>query len=218
MSPRIRWRIVVPVKEARLAKTRLHTPPPLSRPELARAIALDTLEAVCRALPPADVLTVTSDEVVAATLSGWGALVIPDPGTGLNGAITAGLRAATDVVEVPSPVGLAVLLGDLPALRPQDLLEALELCAAHDRAVVPDLEGTGTVLLTGAPGIRLQPRFGVGSATQHGQGSTVLTPCLPRLRQDVDDLAALAAAEALGVGPRTAGVLGRGGSRAEADN
>ena len=217
MSPSIRWRIVVPVKEARLAKTRLHTPAPLSRPELARAIALDTLEAVCRALPPADVVTVTSDEVVAATLAGLGVVVIPDPGTGLNGAINAGLAAATRGPD-NGTVGLAVLLGDLPALRPEDLIAALALCAAHERAFLPDLEGTGTVLLTGAPGTLLRPRFGSGSAQRHAQDAVTLTPELPRLRQDVDDLAALAAAVALGVGPRTARVLGVDRRRTDTDN
>lgn len=209
MSESFPWRLVVPVKQADQAKTRLHAPAPLARPDLARAIALDTLEAVCRALPPADVLAVTSDEVVAPGAAALGARVVPDPGAGLNAAVRAGIRAALcpAVTAGTPPPGVAVLLGDLPALRPDDLLAALRDCAAHDRAIVPDHDGTGTVLLTAAPGILLEPGFGPGSATRHAASATLLTPDLPRLRRDVDDLADLQAATTLGVGPRTAQLL-----------
>lgn len=200
----MRWRLVLPVKEAQLAKTRLHAPAPLHRPDLARAIALDTLQAVCRALPPHDVVTVTSDPVVGPAATSLGSHVVPDPGAGLNAALASGIAATTG----PVPVGVAVLLGDLPALRPDDLLTALAACAAHDRAVVPDHAGTGTVLLTARPGIPLEPRFGPGSAERHAADGTLLALDLPRLRRDVDDLTALRAAVALGVGPHTTRVLG----------
>lgn len=206
MSDPLRWRLVVPVKEAEHAKTRLQVPAPLARPLLARAIAMDTLEAVCRALRPADVLVVSSDPVVAGAAAGLGARLVTDPGEGLNAALRAGLRA---LPEPERPAGTGVLLGDLPALRPRDLLTALDLCAGHERAVVPDLDGTGTVLLTAGPGRVPQPRFGAGSAARHTAGATRLEPDLPRLRTDVDDAASLAAAVALGVGRHTARVLAR---------
>jgi 2-phospho-L-lactate guanylyltransferase len=193
-------------------------------------MALDTLEVVCRALPPEDVYVVTSDQVVQSVVTQWGAVVVPDPGHGLNGAVQAGTdAAAADIAAaclgpasgrrggaagaapgVPSEVeslAVAVLLGDLPALRAEDLLTALCACAWHDRAVVPDLDGRGTVLLTGTGGALPRPAFGPGSAARHAELATVLPLDLPRLRQDVDDLEALAAAVALGVGPRTAEAL-----------
>lgn len=200
----MRWRLVLPVKEAARAKSRLHVPAPISRPELARAVALDTLETVCRALSSGDVVTVTSDPVVGPAAETLGALVVPDPGAGLNVAIAAGISAATADQAL---VGVAVLLGDLPALRPEDLLTALAACADHPRATVPDHEGSGTVLLTARPGIPLTPSFGTGSAGRHAQVATVLLPDLPRLRQDVDDLASLRTAVQLGVGPRTTAAL-----------
>lgn len=221
MHESLRWRVVVPVKQAQQAKTRLRAPSPLSRPALARAIALDTLEAVCRALPSGDVVAVTSDEVVAPAAAALGCRVVADPGAGLNAAVTAGIRAAL----TPGPgdrggdaPGVAVLLGDLPALRPEDLLAALRACADHPRAVVPDHTGTGTVLLTGAPGIRLDPAFGPGSAARHGETAARLTPDLPRLRQDVDELADLRAATRLGLGRHTAALLAGDGDRAVAAN
>lgn len=204
----VRWRLVVPVKEAHLAKTRLVAPTPVSRPELARALALDTLHAVCRALPPEDVYVVTSDQVVRGVCAAWGVSLVPDPGKGLNAAVQRGIAAARESFSGSGsgrePVAVGVLLGDLPALRPEDLLVALAACGQHEQAVVPDLSGTGTVLLTATGGTLPDPSFGPGSAARHAEVATVLPLDLPRLRQDVDDLPGLAAAVSLGVGTRTA--------------
>nr|WP_306238060.1 MULTISPECIES: 2-phospho-L-lactate guanylyltransferase [unclassified Ornithinimicrobium] len=202
--------MVVPVKEASIAKSRLQPPPPLSRPALARALAQDTLEAVCRGLPPADVVTVTSDDHIAAIAASLGCTVVDDPGAGLNAAVREGLQVAS----VPG-AAVAVLLGDLPALRAEDLLAGLAACGQHERAVVPDLLGTGTVLLTGGPGVTLTPRFGTGSAARHAERAVTLALDLPRLRQDVDDLADLTAAAQLGVGPHTARVLAEAAAHAD---
>lgn len=204
MSEPLPWRLVVPVKQAAHAKTRLRAPAPLARSLLARAIALDTLEAVCRAVPPADVLVVSSDPVVVGAVGELGGHCIPDPGAGLNAALRFGLGALPPPVH---PSGTGVLLGDLPALDPQELVTALARCAAHARAVVPDRDGTGTVLLTAGPGLLPRPQFGAGSADRHAAQATRLEPDLPSLRTDVDDAASLAAAVALGVGRHTAGVL-----------
>lgn len=206
----VRWHLVVPVKEADRAKTRLEAPHPLSRPALARAVARDTLEAACAALG-ADLLTVvTSDPQVRATALQLGAQVVPDPGRGLDAAVLAGW-------ETPPPAmgsaggrpGWAALLGDLPALRAEDLQAALAACAPHPRAVVPDTEGTGTVLLTStaAPPV---PSFGAGSAARHGRTARLLQLDLPRLRRDVDVAADLRAAVRLGVGRHTRLALGQG--------
>ena len=208
MFGRARWRLVIPVKDTRIAKSRLQPPAPLSRPDLARAIALDTLEAVCRGLAPADVLVVTSDTSVTEDAAQRGCTVVTDPGEGLNRAIRVGLAH----VDGPG-TALAVLLGDLPALRAEDLLAALDACARYPRAVIPDHNGSGTVLLTGSPGLPPLPRFGSGSAARHAEEAVLLTPDLPRLRQDVDDLDDLTAAARLGVGPRTARVLAEAASR-----
>ena len=208
----VRWHLVLPVKEVSLAKSRLAPTAPLSRPDLARAVARDTLEAVCAALDPAQLVVVTSDEQARRAAEDRGAHVVPDPGRGLNAAITAGWRADVHRDEArpdgdgPSH-GWAALLGDLPAVRPADLREALAACAAYPSAVVPDAEGTGTVLLTGTVGEPL-PLFGPGSAERHAAAGAVrLELDLPRLRQDVDTWADLETALELGVGRHTAAAL-----------
>lgn len=199
------WQVVLPVKHARDAKTRLQPPPGVSRIELARAMARDTMIAVCGVLPPDQVVVVTSDDEAHDAALGLGAGVLDDPDEGLNAAVRAGLA----VCGSADPV--AVLLGDLPSLRPQDLEAALRACARHTRAVVPDRAGTGTVLLTSTGGA-LEPAFGAGSEARHARTATVLDLDLPRLRQDVDDAADLDRAVALGVGSATSAVLDLPGS------
>lgn len=194
------WQVVLPVKRARHAKTRLTPPAGTDRAELARAMTQDTLVVLSRVVGAGHVVVVTSDEVITAMAETLGALVVPDPGSGLDDAVRAGLR----VCRRGAPV--AVLLGDLPALRPADLEAALTASARHTRSVVPDQDGTGTVLLT-STGAVLEPAFGQGSADRHARTAARLELDLPRLRQDVDDADDLAAALVLGVGPATAAVL-----------
>lgn len=193
------WHLVVPVKRAVAAKTRLEPPPPLSRPDLARAVARDTLEAVCRAVPASQVTVVTSDDSARDVARALGAAPVDDPGTGLDAAVRAGLDAAAGPWR-------AVVLGDLPALTEEELSAALAVCAAYPHAVVPDAHGTGTVLLTSTRGLP-QPSFGPGSAARHARTATLLALDLPRLRRDVDTWADLGEALALGVGRHTRAAL-----------
>ena len=199
------WYLVVPVKGGATAKSRLHPPPGVGREDLALALATDCLTACCAGMPPAHVVVVTSDPRVAEVAHGLGAVVVADPGAGLNAAVRAGRDHALGTSRV-GPV--AALLGDLPALRPDDLLTALAAAAAHPLAVVPDAAGEGTSLLTATNGGDLHPRFGTGSAAAHVTGGHVrLDLDLPRLRTDVDDDSALTVAVGLGVGPATRAVL-----------
>lgn len=137
----------------------------------------------------------------------------PSPAAGLNAAIRAGVASARSGGSLAA-VSVAVLLGDLPALRPGDLGAALEAASEHDRAVVADADGSGTTLLTARSGVELHPAFGPGSAVEHAaRGHVVLdvadVPALSGLRQDVDLARDLAAVAALGPGPRTTEVLDR---------
>ncbi len=193
------WQVVVPIKGTDAAKTRLGVAPSERRLSLARAFALDTLDAVANALSrrPGSRLVVVSVDTAPGTWPGADE-VIPDPGLGLNPAVTAGLGAC-------DPAAFrAVLLGDLPALRPADLDRALAAAEREDLGYVADEDGRGTVLVTAGPGIRLVPRFGPSSAHDHDDtGHAALAVDLPRLRADVDSLDDLDTALALGVGAHT---------------
>jgi 2-phospho-L-lactate/phosphoenolpyruvate guanylyltransferase len=199
------WRLVVPVKGGANAKSRLHPPPGVAREDLALALAADCLTACLAGMPPARVLVVTSDKRATTMAVDLGVRVVPDPGTGLDGAV----RAARDLVLAEAPgAALAVLLGDLPALRAGDLAAALGAAAAYPLAVVPDASGTGTVLLTATAAAAMEPSFGEGSAQRHEAGGHHrLDLDLPALRTDVDDDQGLATAVRLGVGEATRAVL-----------
>jgi 2-phospho-L-lactate guanylyltransferase len=203
----MRWQVVLPVKGGSSAKTRMGPPGP-DRDALARAMSLDCVEAVTAAEAVERAVVVTGDATVAASVTDLGALVVPEarPGAGLLPAVGDGLAAAG-----PGPV--AVLLADLPALRPEDVTEALDavreaLAGGASAVLVPDADGTGTVLLAAARRSLLRPAFGPHSARAHERaGAHRLDLELPRLRRDVDTADELADAAALGVGPRTAALL-----------
>lgn len=202
--PRRGWTIVLPVKGGPTAKSRLGGPA-----ELARAIVRDCLDAVTACPEVARVVVVTSDPAMARIAREVKADVVSErrPGAGLVDAVRDGVRAAG---ERPGPV--AVLLPDVPAAGAQDVGRALRAVRAALTArpaaamvVVPDAEGTGSVLLAARSADALDPAFGPDSAAEHTRrGAVRLDLDLPGLRRDVDTPADLCAVLALGAGPRTA--------------
>ena len=200
------WIVAIPVKRTAIAKSRLAPAYPQHRPELARAFAVDTTAAALASPLVRAVLVVTDDPSVAADVTAAGAHVVPDlPAAGLNDALLHGATVAA--VEFPGD-GVAALSADLPALRPAELTAVLAACTSP-RSFVIDQPGTGTTLLAAAPGVPLDPRFGVGSALAHQASGAVPIelPGIESVRRDVDTAADLAHAVQLGVGPATADVL-----------
>jgi 2-phospho-L-lactate guanylyltransferase len=173
------WTVVIPVKGTSGSKSRLG-----GSSELALAIALDTVEA---ALGAADVIVVTVAEM-AGSFEALGAGVIVDNGAGLNAAIAQGI-AAVGIGHV------AVLLGDVPALRSAELSAALELAAQHPLAFVPDADDDGTVLITALDPADHRPAFGLHSRAAHLAAGYVEVniPLQFGLRRDVDTATQLAA-------------------------
>jgi len=142
-------------------------------------------------------IVVTADPDTADWAGSTGATVVAEsvPGAGLGAAIRDGLAAAHGPC--------AVLLGDLPALRPDDLQLALDAAARRLSATlelagarpagalttgarpepaggslppmvfVPDAEGSGTVLLAAEQPLALNHAFGPGSAREHARRGAV---------------------------------------------
>ncbi len=210
------WSVVVPVKDAVVGKSRLAAVlDDRMRSALVRAMALDTVAAVSACPAVRRVVVVTGDPVVAREAPRLSAAVAvvgePSHGaarSGLDAAAAAGVAAAR-VSSPGAPAG--VLLGDLPALRPDDLAAALGAARGHARAMVADAAGTGTTLLTVAAGVRFGSRFGAGSAAAHAALGHVRldVPGGSTLRHDVDLPADLDAVRGLSPGPRTARLLDR---------
>ncbi len=197
------WIVVVPVRRGLDAKTRLGSRP--DRPKLADAFVRDALEAVLATPSVAAVVVVSDDPAVGAELGLDESIVIVEQHrAGLNAGVEEAVAAASD--RWPE-LGRAVLLGDVPALTSDALDAALRQAAGVLLGVVPDAEGTGTVLLTAAAARRLVPLFGPGSAARHIASGHVVLPADPRLRRDVDTADDLAEAVALGVGRHTTALL-----------
>jgi 2-phospho-L-lactate guanylyltransferase len=200
-EPTTEWFVVVPVKGTSSAKSRLG-----AEPDVALAIALDTVEAALAAPSVRGVIVVTSAEA-AVRFDETDAFVVVSPPKGLAAAILLGLETAEAFSEAGR--GTAVLLGDLPALLPSELEAALQAARALPHAMVADADGTGTTLVTAADGESHATAFGEGSAGAHrGAGYVPLdVDAASGLRRDVDTPADLE--ELTGrLGPRTTAALG----------
>ncbi len=187
------WVVVIPVKGTDNAKSRLG-----AAVELATAIALDTVTAALGAAP---VVVVTS-VVAAPSFAALGARVVVDLGGGLNAAVRSGIAAAEGE-------NVAVLLGDLPSLRSDELVAALDAAEAHPRAMVADAEGLGTVLITALRGVEHSPAFGAGSRVAHIAAGYRELPvaAISGLRRDVDTEQQLRSIDAKRLGERTRAIV-----------
>jgi 2-phospho-L-lactate guanylyltransferase len=206
----LRWVVLLAVKRLELAKSRLARP---DRSALTLAMAADTAVSAAAAGPVQAVIVVTDDDEARTLLSPIAAIVPDSPAAGLNPAL---LHGAAEATRSWPHAAVAALAADLPALVPEVLARALTLAADHERAVVADAAGTGTVLLTARHGASLAPAFGAASHARHVAGGAFdLTPALADqrrtrgLRRDVDTASDLAAAVDIGVGPHTSRALQR---------
>ncbi len=188
---------MLPLKRLAIAKSRLRAEV-AGADRVALAFATDTLDAVAAARHVGRIVVVTADDALTAAATERGAEVVPDTASGLDAAIALGLAGR--------PAPLAVLLGDLPALRAADLDDALTLALAQPRAMVPDDAGTGTTLLAATDGAPV-PRFGEGSRARHEAAGHTVLEAAPTLRRDVDTAGDLAEALRLGVGAATAAAV-----------
>ncbi|EUA04580.1 2-phospho-L-lactate guanylyltransferase [Mycobacterium kansasii 824] len=152
--------LIIAVKRLAAAKTRLA--PVFSartRENVVLAMLVDTLTAAVRVRALHSITVITPDEAAAAAAAGLGAAVLADPtpqddADPLNNAI-----AVAERTMAGSLANLVVLQGDLPALQPQELAEAIAAARQHQRSFVADRCGTGTAALC-AFGAALDPQFG----------------------------------------------------------
>lgn len=180
---------ILPVKGRLRGKTRVAASPDF-REALIVAMLRDCVAAAL-ATDLGEVVVVTPDPDLRNIARCDGATTLDHAGS-LNEAIGAALGKGRS----------AVLLPDVPAVRPEHLLEVL---ASSESGFVPDRAGTGTTMLFGTD---LVPEFGPGSAARHeaaGNRRIIVPEC--GLTVDVDTAADLEIARRLGLGRHTASVL-----------
>jgi len=171
--------VLVPVKRFADAKRRLAAAlPPAERAELAREMA----DAVLRAARPLPVAVVCDDVDVAEWARARGALVVWEPGRGLNGAVEAGV----DELAALGAGRVVVAHGDLPYAT-----GLADLAPGSGVALVPDRRRDGTNVAVVPTGAGFRFSYGPGSFDRHleearrlGLGVTIVED--PLLAFDVD--------------------------------
>lgn len=172
--------MLIPVKAFDQAKRRLHLA--MSGPEradLARAMA----DRVMGAAHPLPVAVVCDDIEVARWARAGGALVVWEPGRGLNGAVEAGV----DHLRAGGVTQVTVAHADLP--RATDLAQVGD---APGITLVPDRYGNGTNVMALPTDIGFQFSYGPGSFARHRiEAHRVGVPLqildLPDLAWDIDE-------------------------------
>jgi 2-phospho-L-lactate guanylyltransferase len=183
--------VLVPVKAFRLAKARLATTlPAAERAALARRMADHVLDAAT----PLPTAVVCDDDEVARWAASRGAIVLVEPGRGLNGAVEAGVAQ----LEAAGATEIVVVHGDLP------LAEGIARLAGHGGiTLVPDHHDDGTTVVCLPAGAGFRFGYGPGSFRRHVAEAERLGLAMrvvrePGLRLDVDVPDDIAAAVALG--------------------
>jgi 2-phospho-L-lactate/phosphoenolpyruvate guanylyltransferase len=190
-----RQAVLVPVKAFDQAKRRLHTT--LSghqRAALARAMA----DRVVGAAHPLPVAVVCDSTDVAEWARTRGALVVWEPGRGLNGAVQAGV----DYLGANGVTQVTVAHADLP--RATDL--AL-VGGSPGITLVPDRFGNGTNVIAVPSGAGFRFSYGPGSFARHRAEAERLGLPLrildrPDLAYDIDEPGDVVPVVASGVAPR----------------
>lgn len=172
--------VLVPIKAFHEAKGRLdHALTATQRSDLARSMATRVLEAAA----PLPVAVVCDDGDVADWARDRGALVVWEPGRGLNGAVEAGV----DHLRGAGVVQVTVSHADLPMATG---LAAVGL--GPGITLVPDRYGNGTNVIALPADAGFHFSYGPGSFARHRSeaerlGLPVRVLDLPDLAWDVDE-------------------------------
>jgi 2-phospho-L-lactate guanylyltransferase len=172
--------VLVPIKAFHEAKGRLDRAlSPSERAALARSMATRVLEAAA----PLPVAVVCDDNDVADWARERGALVVWEPGRGLNGAVEAGV----DHLRRAGVTHVTVSHADLPRAS-----RIAEVGTAPGITLVPDRFGNGTNVIALPTDAGFRFTYGPGSFARHRAeagriGLPVRVLDLPDLAWDVDE-------------------------------
>ena len=207
---------IVPFKALSRAKSRLaSTLGEEAAAQLSTAMLLDVIDALGQVAGLDPVAVVTPDPQIAAEVQATGARALLRNDPGLNASVDG---AAAELATKPG-AGVLVVLGDVAAMRPEEIAELIAKAPERGVALAPSSDG-GTSALLRRPHDVIPAGFGPGSAATHRDlaaraGVPFREIALPSLAIDVDerdDLDELARSDA--AGPRTRAWLlaARGGA------
>ncbi|ATL86450.1 hypothetical protein SMALA_6222 [Streptomyces malaysiensis subsp. malaysiensis] len=199
----------MPVKPFALGKSRLGSWAGAARRDIARAVFLDTMDAILHTPEVCRLIVVTADPEAHALAAGAGAEGIHEASVGgLNAAARLGAAAAADHGTGVRTDPVAVVAADLPALKPRELASVLAEAGRRPRAVLADHRGHGSTILTAQDPSFLLPGFEGASRARHAANGAyeIAHSGVPGARLDIDVPGDLTLAAALGLGTHTAAV------------
>lgn len=179
---------LLPVKGFDLAKRRLL--PHVSDEErltIARALFEDALD-LCGSTTGIEWWVISDDQEVLAAARARGLGLVDDPGTGLNEALSAGIRT---VIEAGAE-SVTIVPTDVPLAWAGDLQDITDTGATSSVVVVPSRDGGTNALYLSPPDV-LEPSFGEFSFKAHlAEAERLGLRCsmlaLPRLELDIDTI------------------------------
>lgn len=158
---------VVPLKTLSLAKQRLATVLlPEEREALVRCMLADVVTVLRRAQGLAGIVLVGDDPALASDDMLW----IADPGTGLNGAITAAASRLSSI----GVTSMLTVAADLPLVTVAEIESVLAAAATSPVVIAPDRARRGTNGLFLSPPLLLSPQFGNDSLKHHADAAQEL--------------------------------------------
>jgi 2-phospho-L-lactate guanylyltransferase len=200
---------IVPVKRLGEAKSSLgHVLRDEERRELVLSMLADVLEVIKATPSLAGSVVVSPDEEVLQAAKASGALVLLEPGVGLNKAI----ELATHRAIAEGADAVLVLPADLPLVRVSDL-ENIAAMARFQRDIVlaPSKDNGTNALLLKPPDV-MSPRFGEESFIDHlsearARGIVPRIYRSPFIAMDVDDVQDLMGLKVDELGAHTRAVI-----------
>ncbi|MFJ6598509.1 2-phospho-L-lactate guanylyltransferase [Streptomyces violaceusniger] len=201
--------MLLPVKPFALGKSRLGSWAGAARRDIARAVFLDTMDAILHTPEVCRLIVVTADPEAHALAAGAGAEGIHEASVGgLNAAARLGAAAAAGHGAGVRTDPVAVVAADLLALKPRELASVLAEASRHPRAVLADHRGHGSTVLTAQDPSFLLPGFEGASRARHAANGAyeIAHSGVAGARLDIDVPGDLALAAALGLGTHTAAV------------
>ena len=201
---------LVPVKDLTQAKERLS---PLLSPAERHTLAVAMLDDVLVALRQTSALErialVTRDPHALSLAAQWGFEVVDEePGGDLTAAVELGVK----VCRERGASSLAVIPGDIPLLRAEDVDCVLQHGEQYGVVIVPSWDSRGTNIILLRPPDVLQLRFGSWSFFPHVKQAkqaklSYKVVRLPRVALDIDTPEDLARLAPQAIGTRSYAVL-----------
>jgi 2-phospho-L-lactate guanylyltransferase len=179
---------ILPVKRLDRAKARLGAAfGEPQRVEIAGALLADAFD-LCASVDFLAWWVVSDDDAVLAEAETRGFRTVPDPGRGLNAAVS----AAIAVARAEGAGSASVIPVDVPLAWTGDIRDLLDTGATSDVVVVPSRDGGTNALYLGPPDV-MAPHFGEASLRTHIQeaerlGIRCSLLSLPRVELDIDTI------------------------------